>query len=91
MREEIDLLKKSFLLFFCIMAEVESEVVVVALNTEEPQKEKIEEKPKKKPRIHYIDRLRVLLTFLVVVHHCFWVVINGWDPFYGPWPLDKPT
>jgi fucose 4-O-acetylase-like acetyltransferase len=75
------------------MATVESEVVAVALkNEEEPQKEsKPIEQSKKKPRIHYIDRLRVLLTFLVVIHHCFWVVENGWDPFHRPWSIDTPT
>lgn len=45
----------------------------------------------KKPRLYYIDSLRTWLTLLVVVHHCFWVVVAGWFPFYRPWQLDTPT
>jgi len=44
-----------------------------------------------KPRYYYIDNLRFFLTFLVVIHHCFWVVIAGWHPFYRPWQLDTPS
>ena len=44
-----------------------------------------------KPRIYYMDKLRTCLTLLVVVHHCFWVVIAGWFPFQRPWSVDVPT
>ena len=47
--------------------------------------------PSKKPRIYYIDRLRTWLTLLVVIHHCFWVVVAGWTPFYRPWQADTAT
>ena len=39
----------------------------------------------KKARIYYIDRLRLALTVLVVVHHNVWVVTNGWYPYKRPW------
>lgn len=45
----------------------------------------------KKPRLYYIDSLRTWLTLLVVIHHCFWVVIAGWLPFIRPWIVDVPT
>jgi glucan biosynthesis protein C len=45
----------------------------------------------KKPRLYYIDSLRTWLTLLVVIHHCFWVVIAGWYPFIRPWIVDVPT
>jgi hypothetical protein len=71
--------------------ESESEIVAVKLNSGElnrNEKENVDaeddaSKPKeskKKPRIRYIDRLRVLLTFLLAIHHCFYVVQSGWAP-----------
>jgi len=45
----------------------------------------------KKSRLYYIDSLRTWLTLLVVIHHCFWVVIAGWLPFIRPWIVDLPT
>jgi len=47
--------------------------------------------PVRKPRIYYVDKLRLFLTAIVVVHHCFWVVAAGWFPFYRPWEIDTPT
>jgi hypothetical protein len=44
-----------------------------------------------KPRLFYIDKLRTWLTLLVIVHHCFWVVVAGWMPCYRPWQGDNPT
>jgi hypothetical protein len=44
-----------------------------------------------KPRLYYVDKLRTYLTLLVVVHHCFWVVVEGWLPFYRPWEVDQAT
>jgi hypothetical protein len=45
----------------------------------------------KKKRIYYIDWLRTWLTLLVVIHHCFWVVLAGWIPFTRPWNPDTAT
>jgi hypothetical protein len=48
-------------------------------------------RPTKPSRIYYIDWLRTWLTLLVVIHHCFWVVLAGWFPFTRPWNNDTAT
>jgi hypothetical protein len=37
-----------------------------------------------KTRIYYIDKLRLWLTILVIIHHCFFIVMFGWSPYYRP-------
>ena len=44
-----------------------------------------------KARIYFLDNLRTILTLLVVIHHCVWVVVAGWFPFQRTWPVDIPT
>ena len=38
-----------------------------------------------KPRMHFIDALRALLTVTVIIHHCFYIYWLGWWPYYGYW------
>ena len=36
-------------------------------------------------RQHFIDAIRVFLTVTVIIHHCWYIMCDGWFPFYGEW------
>ena len=65
--------------------------IVETISDDLPTVKEYPEKPIKRSRMYYIDKLRTSLTLLVVIHHCFWIVIAGWFPFFGPWDAGIPS